>query len=261
MLHACSGDQFKFEEVELPLSPESYATRDFSASGISSRTLDWDAKFEDNHVEETLLYYSRQTLPTSSPIYLSRGFTLMTFKVAEPAFLASLVFLGEDAGKVLADCETDALGMKRLESTSLKLLRSKDQRSLINSVLKYIVGANDLIKSHPEFLLKVLQFLRALWRGGTQYVKILEMLKDGWKFMHIAHLITKHFAGEVGCLSLTSVNKIQKIAQKMNHSLGRPNLQSKETMEPVEEHLLFVASVPKAITPSAPKALNINVMS
>ncbi|KAF3796399.1 Nucleoporin NUP188-like protein [Nymphaea thermarum] len=115
----------------------------------------------------------------------------------EPAFLASLVFLGEDAGKVLAECETDALGMKRLESTSPKLLRSKDQRSLINSVLKYIVGANDLIKSHPEFLLKVLQFLRALWRGGTQYVKILEMLKDSkmfWK--HLSAPIMIKFANQ-----------------------------------------------------------------
>ncbi|CAN6448124.1 unnamed protein product [Victoria cruziana] len=52
MLCACSGEQFKFEEVEPPLSPESLATRDFSAGGISSRTLDWDARFEDNHVEE-----------------------------------------------------------------------------------------------------------------------------------------------------------------------------------------------------------------
>ncbi|KAF3796291.1 hypothetical protein EJ110_NYTH03760 [Nymphaea thermarum] len=52
ILCACFGEQFKFEEVEPPLSPKSFGTRDFSAGGISSRTLDWDAKFEDNHVEE-----------------------------------------------------------------------------------------------------------------------------------------------------------------------------------------------------------------
>ncbi|XP_049932829.1 protein NPGR1 isoform X1 [Nymphaea colorata] len=52
MLCACSGEQFKFEEVDPPLSPESLATRDFSAGGISSRTLDCDARFEENHVEE-----------------------------------------------------------------------------------------------------------------------------------------------------------------------------------------------------------------
>ncbi|KAM3736340.1 hypothetical protein ACB098_10G155500 [Castanea mollissima] len=50
MLCACSGEQFKFEEP--PQSPESLATRDFSASGLSSRTVDWDSKFEDAQVDE-----------------------------------------------------------------------------------------------------------------------------------------------------------------------------------------------------------------
>uniref|UniRef100_A0A803N1D9 Uncharacterized protein n=1 Tax=Chenopodium quinoa TaxID=63459 RepID=A0A803N1D9_CHEQI len=39
MLCACSGEQFKFEEP-VPRSPESLATRDFSVSGLSSRTGD-----------------------------------------------------------------------------------------------------------------------------------------------------------------------------------------------------------------------------
>lgn len=50
MLCACSGEQFKFEEP--PQSPESLATRDFSASGLSSRTGDWEAKFDDAQVDE-----------------------------------------------------------------------------------------------------------------------------------------------------------------------------------------------------------------
>ncbi|XP_004290971.1 PREDICTED: tetratricopeptide repeat protein 7A-like [Fragaria vesca subsp. vesca] len=53
MLCACSGEQFKFEEP--PQSPESLATRDFSASGLSSRTTgDWDlgSKFDDIQVDE-----------------------------------------------------------------------------------------------------------------------------------------------------------------------------------------------------------------
>lgn len=51
MLCACSGEQFKFEEA--PQSPESLATRDFSASGLSSRTAgDWDSKLEDIQVDE-----------------------------------------------------------------------------------------------------------------------------------------------------------------------------------------------------------------
>ncbi|KAB1199608.1 hypothetical protein CJ030_MR0G019215 [Morella rubra] len=53
MLCTCSGDQFKFEEP--PQSPESLATRDFSASGLSSRTGDWESKFEDTQVDEVKL--------------------------------------------------------------------------------------------------------------------------------------------------------------------------------------------------------------
>lgn len=53
MLCACSGEQFKLEEP-VPQSPESLATRDFSASGISSRTgtADWESKLEDAQVDE-----------------------------------------------------------------------------------------------------------------------------------------------------------------------------------------------------------------
>lgn len=53
MLCACSGEQFKFEEP-VPQSPESLATRDFSASGLSSRngTGDWESKLEDAQVDE-----------------------------------------------------------------------------------------------------------------------------------------------------------------------------------------------------------------
>lgn len=51
MLCACSsGEQFKFEEP--PHSPESLATRDFSASGLSSRTGEWEPKFDETQVEE-----------------------------------------------------------------------------------------------------------------------------------------------------------------------------------------------------------------
>ncbi|XP_028124305.1 protein NPGR1-like [Camellia sinensis] len=51
MLCTCSGEQFKLEEP-VPQSPESLATRDFSAGGLSSRTADWESKFEDAQVDE-----------------------------------------------------------------------------------------------------------------------------------------------------------------------------------------------------------------
>ncbi|KAK8681647.1 hypothetical protein V6N13_054049 [Hibiscus sabdariffa] len=50
MLCACSGEQFKFEDA--PQSPESLATRDFSVSGLSSRTGDWESKLDDVQVDE-----------------------------------------------------------------------------------------------------------------------------------------------------------------------------------------------------------------
>ncbi|GLT77375.1 hypothetical protein SLA2020_489690 [Shorea laevis] len=50
MLCACSGEQFKFEDA--PQSPESLATRDFSASGLSSRTGDWESRLDDVQVDE-----------------------------------------------------------------------------------------------------------------------------------------------------------------------------------------------------------------
>ncbi|KAL5579829.1 hypothetical protein UlMin_012271 [Ulmus minor] len=52
MLCAFSREQFKLEEPEPPHSPESLATRDFSGSGLSSRTRDWDSKLEDIQVDE-----------------------------------------------------------------------------------------------------------------------------------------------------------------------------------------------------------------
>ncbi|KAG1366925.1 protein NPGR1 [Cocos nucifera] len=52
MLCTCSGQQFQFEENEMPQSPESLATRDFSVSGLSSKTGDWDSKFDDSQVDD-----------------------------------------------------------------------------------------------------------------------------------------------------------------------------------------------------------------
>ncbi|KAL5706765.1 hypothetical protein ACHQM5_024889 [Ranunculus cassubicifolius] len=47
MLCACSGEKHKFEEI--PQSPESLATRDFSSSRTGG---DWESKFEESQVED-----------------------------------------------------------------------------------------------------------------------------------------------------------------------------------------------------------------
>ncbi|PKU76605.1 protein NPGR1 [Dendrobium catenatum] len=48
MLCACSGERERIHFDEVPQSPESLATRDFSVSGLSSRTGDWEAKVDIN---------------------------------------------------------------------------------------------------------------------------------------------------------------------------------------------------------------------
>ncbi|KAJ4767403.1 Tetratricopeptide repeat protein [Rhynchospora pubera] len=50
MLCKCSGEQFKLEEM--PRSPESLATRDYSANASSSRVGDFDSKFDDDQVDD-----------------------------------------------------------------------------------------------------------------------------------------------------------------------------------------------------------------
>lgn len=80
MLCACSGEQFKFEDA--PRSPESLATRDFSASGLSSRTGDWESKFEDTQVDE-----AESTLRDA----LSLNYEVVHFPKSN--LLASLLFL------------------------------------------------------------------------------------------------------------------------------------------------------------------------
>jgi hypothetical protein len=50
MLCDCSREQFRFEEMSK--SQESLVTRDFSVSGLSSRTGDLDSRFDEGSIEE-----------------------------------------------------------------------------------------------------------------------------------------------------------------------------------------------------------------
>jgi len=76
MLCACSGEQFKFEEA--PQSPESLATRDFSASGLSSRTGDWESKFDETQVEEAESTL-KETLSLNYEVLISILFSVKLF--------------------------------------------------------------------------------------------------------------------------------------------------------------------------------------
>jgi len=50
MLCTCSGDQSRFEDI--PRSPESLATRDFSANGSSSKIASRETTPDDSQVNE-----------------------------------------------------------------------------------------------------------------------------------------------------------------------------------------------------------------
>uniref|UniRef100_A0A1D1Z2H3 Tetratricopeptide repeat protein 7A n=1 Tax=Anthurium amnicola TaxID=1678845 RepID=A0A1D1Z2H3_9ARAE len=50
MLCACSGEQFRLDDV--PRSPESLATRDFSVGGLSGQTGEWDPRCDDSQVDD-----------------------------------------------------------------------------------------------------------------------------------------------------------------------------------------------------------------
>lgn len=81
---------------EQPKSPESLATRDFSVSCLSSRTGDWESRFEDTQVDEVesslrealSLNYEVGTLIRTASNYLIKVKTIMQL-----LFLTSCLFL------------------------------------------------------------------------------------------------------------------------------------------------------------------------
>lgn len=81
MLCACSGEQFKLEEP-VPQSPESLATRDFSASGISSRTgtADWESKLEDAQVDEAESTL-KEALSLNYEVFLKTALNISIFQI------------------------------------------------------------------------------------------------------------------------------------------------------------------------------------
>lgn len=88
MLCACSGEQFKFEDP--PQSPESLATRDFSASGLSSRTGDWESKFDDAQVDDV-----ESTLKEALSLNYEVGSSLLCFVIDSSVLICiflSMVF-------------------------------------------------------------------------------------------------------------------------------------------------------------------------
>lgn len=75
MLCTCSGDHSKFED--LPRSPESLATRDFSANGSSSKMASRETTPDDSQVNEVESDL-RETLSLNYEVWLN--LQLLLFK-------------------------------------------------------------------------------------------------------------------------------------------------------------------------------------
>ncbi|XP_076889647.1 protein NPGR1-like [Bidens hawaiensis] len=124
MLCACSGEQFKVEEP-VSRSSESLATRDFSASGLSSRTGtgDWDSKFEDAQVDE-----AESTLKEALSLNYEEARALLgRLEYQKGNFDAALqVFYGIDI-KSLSPRMIKAISVRTLQQIS----KSKRENSMI----------------------------------------------------------------------------------------------------------------------------------
>ncbi|KAJ3682573.1 hypothetical protein LUZ60_015146 [Juncus effusus] len=61
-------------------------------------------------------------------------------------------------------------------------LSKKDIISFMDPILKYLDGSKYLINSSPDLFSSILNLLKALWEGGTQYTDILDNFKNSKKF-------------------------------------------------------------------------------
>ncbi|XAR61967.1 hypothetical protein NMG60_11016530 [Bertholletia excelsa] len=132
MLCTCSGEQFKFEEPA-PQSPESLATRDFSASALSSRmTGDWESKFEDAQVDE-----AESTLKEALSLNYEEARALLgRLEYQRGNYDAALqVYQGIDI-RTLSSRMTKAI----TERTRLRKARSKGENVLIGTMSLHSVS-------------------------------------------------------------------------------------------------------------------------
>ncbi|KAF8406575.1 hypothetical protein HHK36_008663 [Tetracentron sinense] len=129
----------------------------------------------------------------------------------QPAFLVSIVVTEENMEVPLGnagDMKQPAVG------ASFESLRSK-KASLVDAVLQYVKRSKDLIKSCPHLLLNVLDFLKALWQGASQYAQILELLRKSevfWK--ELSSSISEMATAKVPSLENMTANETLSWAYK-----------------------------------------------
>ncbi|XP_077246551.1 nucleoporin (DUF3414) isoform X2 [Tasmannia lanceolata] len=116
---------------------------------------------------------------THEDLFISFLKFLISAAQYQPAFLISMIATKEN-GEVQ---QSDAGNAKYqlLDVPSFESLKSK-KASIMGSLLQYVKRSNELIESHPSLLLNVLNFLKTLWQGATQYMQMLETFKNSEEF-------------------------------------------------------------------------------
>ncbi|XP_057475806.1 uncharacterized protein LOC130763817 [Actinidia eriantha] len=117
----------------------------------------------------------REQSPSNDDLFVATLQLLTSATHYQPAFLAAVISAKENTDVKLSDAN-DA----KHEAT-LPSLGSTEENLLV-AVLQYVVQSNGLIKSNPRKLLNVLNFLKALFQGATQFTNILDCLRNSENF-------------------------------------------------------------------------------
>lgn len=174
MLCACSRDQKNFHFEDAPQSPESLAARDFSVSGLSSRTGEIEQKFDDSQIDD-IESSLRETLSLN---YEEARALLGRLEYQRGNFDAALqVFQGID--------------VKALKPRMVKAIIERSRH--INSSKKGGALLVNIMSMHSVSLLleaillksKTLQELRRVKDAAIECRTIVEIMESAWPYgMH-----------------------------------------------------------------------------
>ncbi|KAK3028660.1 hypothetical protein RJ639_037840 [Escallonia herrerae] len=120
----------------------------------------------------------REQSPWNEELIAATLKMLTSAAIYQPAFLVSLL-----ASKENASVQIVSNGVKLPDEATSVSLGSKGA-NLLDALLLYVGKAEDLIKTNPNILLNVLNFLKALWQGAAHFSNILEWLKNSEKFLN-----------------------------------------------------------------------------
>ncbi|XP_008788374.2 uncharacterized protein LOC103706141 isoform X1 [Phoenix dactylifera] len=101
----------------------------------------------------------------------------------QPALLISVI-LPEEKEEVPSNAAGD-MKSQRVVSPVIEPLSSK-RTSPIDSILKYVERSEILTNSAPRLLLSIVNFLKALWEGGNQYIHVVDKIRSSemfWKHL------------------------------------------------------------------------------